>query len=209
MLIMEPVLETYEATDFAPWPVVDPPADHLLPLSGQLSVRELGTAMAVLTSYDNSDHERRDLDSKDGRAQVRHLVTTERVIAPGGLLIRDTETGITASPGCCFGLENWRDWLVLMDGEEPWLGHDPTPRVEHVGAIVRLWPDADRLEGLPIELPRALLPELLGSVRNQLVGFLACVEEWAARYAPPLAAAVVAKLDEDLTIGAPLLESRS
>ncbi len=38
---------------------------------------------------------------------------------PGGLLIRHTETGITASPGCCFGLENWRDWLVLMDGEEP------------------------------------------------------------------------------------------
>ncbi|WP_432101201.1 hypothetical protein [Streptomyces sp. WAC 04229] len=50
MLIMEAVLETYDATDFALWPVADSPADHLLALSGRLSVREIGTSMAVLTT---------------------------------------------------------------------------------------------------------------------------------------------------------------
>ncbi|MFG2629807.1 hypothetical protein [Streptomyces sp. NPDC048473] len=79
------------------------------------------------------------------------LVTADCVIAPGGLRIRDTATGVTASPGCCFGLKNWRDWLDLMNSEEPWLGHDPAPHVERVGAIVRLWPDGDHPEGLPID----------------------------------------------------------
>ncbi|GAA3475725.1 hypothetical protein [Streptomyces yanii] len=52
MLIMDAVLETYKATDFALWPIADSPSDHLLALSGQLSARELGTVMAVLTSYE-------------------------------------------------------------------------------------------------------------------------------------------------------------
>lgn len=137
------------------------------------------------------------------------MLTRDRVIAPGGIRSRDTSTGVTAPPGCCFGLENRRDWLDLMNGEEPWLGHDPTPRTEHTGATVRLWPDAEHPDGLPVELPLARLPELLGSVHAQLVAFLASVGEWATRYAPPLADALVAKLDEDLAITTPLRDNQS
>ncbi|MFF8914729.1 hypothetical protein ACF08M_15770 [Streptomyces sp. NPDC015032] len=208
MLIMDAVLETCDATDFALWPIADPPPNHFLPLSGELSAREIGTAMAVLTSYNKTDHERQTLEPEDSMEQVSHLLTTDCVIAPGGLQIRNTATGVTASPGCCFGLENWRDWLDLMNGEELWLGHDPTPRVEYVGAIARLWPDGNHQEELPIDLPLAQLPELLSSVQDQLVGFLASVEEWTICHAPPLAAAVVAKLNEDLVIGAPLREGQ-
>lgn len=57
MLIMDAVLETYGVTDFVLWPVAESPAAHLLPLSGQLSVREMGTAMAVLTNYNGSESE--------------------------------------------------------------------------------------------------------------------------------------------------------
>ncbi|MFJ3446529.1 hypothetical protein ACIPM2_35995 [Streptomyces sp. NPDC086081] len=206
---MEAALETYDATDFALWPVADSPADHLLALSGRLSVREIGTAMAVLTNYNKSDDEARARGPVDNTGQVRHLLTTDRVIAPGGIRIRDTSTGVTAPPGCCFGLENSRDWLDLMNGEDPWLGHDPTPRTRHIGATVRLWPDAEHLDGLPVELPLARLPELLGSVQAQLVSFLASVGEWATRYAPPLADALVAKLDEDLAITTPLRDNQS
>ncbi|WP_318218799.1 hypothetical protein [Streptomyces sp. SCL15-6] len=131
-------------------------------------------------------------------------MTAERVIAPGGLRIRDTASGVTVAPGCCSGLEDWRDWLGLVNGEEPWLGHDPTPHIEHLGAKVRLWPDEDPSEKSFIDLPLDQLPELLGSVRDQLVGFLAAVEAWAAQHAPALAARLVAKLDEDLAISAPL-----
>ncbi|MGW6061665.1 hypothetical protein [Streptomyces sp. NPDC055189] len=139
-----------------------------------------------------------------GSARLGTRSTGAGVVAPGGLRLRDTETGVTALPGCCNGLENWRDWLDLLDGEEPWLGHDPTPGVEHLGATVRLWPDGDDREGIPILLPLAQLPALLRSVQEQLVGFLSSVEEWTTRYAPPLATAVAAKLSEDLAIGGPL-----
>ncbi|MFD9220597.1 hypothetical protein ACFWDI_11445 [Streptomyces sp. NPDC060064] len=179
MLIMDAVLETYTATDFTLWPIADPQADHLLALSGRLSPREVGTAMAILTSYNEGHRDRPALDSEDGIEQIRRLAAAETAIAPGGLRIRDTNTGVTALPGCCFGLENWRDWLDLMNGEEPWLGHDPAPRLEQVGSLVRLWPDAEHPTGVPIDIPRDELPELLGSVRDELGGFLTLVEQWA------------------------------
>ncbi|CAM5602783.1 hypothetical protein SALBM135S_04910 [Streptomyces alboniger] len=203
VLIMDAVLETREAAGFVAWPTADSSEDCLLSLSGRLSPQELGTAMAVLTSYNEGRPEHLTEDPA-GVEQVRRLVTTADVTAPGGLRIQDTATGVVVLPGCCFGLENWRDWLDLLNGVEPWLGHDPTPRVEHAGAVVRLWPDEDQPDAFPIDLPLARLPELMGSVQDQLVGFLASVEDWAARYAPPLATAVVAKLDGDLSIGSPL-----
>ncbi|GJF26866.1 hypothetical protein [Streptomyces sp. HO565] len=160
--------------------------------------------MAVLTSYNDGDHEDRGRSEDSAADGVGHLMTAEQVIAPGGLRIRDTATGITVSPGCCSGLEDWRDWLGLMNGEEPWVSHDPTPHIEHLGASVRLWPDEDHPRESFIDLPLARLPELLDSLRDQLVGFLAAVEGWAAQHAPALAARPVAKLDEYLAIGAPL-----
>ncbi|MEV7729090.1 hypothetical protein AB0P15_30810 [Streptomyces sp. NPDC087917] len=204
---MDAVLETYEATDFTLWPVADPPPGPLLTLSGRLSPREVGTVMAVLTSYNKGGHGRPDRDPEGGVEQLRRLVEAESVIAPGGLRIQDTVTDVTASPGCCFGLENWRDWLELMTGEEPWLGHDPAPRIEHAGSLVRLWPDSDDPAGLPMEIPLSDLPVTLGSVRNDLRDFLTLVERWAADHAPTLAPALVAKLDESLAIGAPLRQA--
>ncbi|RAJ72682.1 MULTISPECIES: hypothetical protein [unclassified Streptomyces] len=205
---MNAVLETSEVRDFALWPVADSPAGHLLALSGRLSVRELGTAMEVLTNYNKGDGEVGTRGPRDSTELVSELLTADQVIAPGGIRIRDTSTGVTAPPGCCFGLENWRDWLDCMNGEEPWLGHDPTPRAECIGATVRLWPDVEHPDGLRIELPLVQLPELLGSVQAQLVAFLAAVDQRATRYAPSLADALVAKLDEDLAITAPLQEGQ-
>ncbi|WP_245697077.1 hypothetical protein [Streptomyces phaeochromogenes] len=206
---MDAVLETYVAADFDLWPVADSPPGRLLALSGELSSLEVGTAMAVLTSYNKGQRERRPRAPEDSLEQVGRLLATECVIAPGGLRIRDTATGVTAVPGCCFGLEDWRDWLDLMKGAEPWLGHDPAPRVEHAGAVARLWPDGERPESPPVDLPLAQLPGLLGSVQDRLVGFLGAVEAWAMSHTPSIAAAVVAKLDEDLALSAPLDLGRS
>ncbi|WP_406327309.1 hypothetical protein [Streptomyces sp. NBC_00203] len=207
VLIMDAVLETYEATDFTLWPTAEQPADRLLALSGDLSPLEVGTAMAVLAGYNQTQHTRDDPGPQDGLALLRRLVSVESVIAPGGLRLRDTATGITVSPGCCFGLENWRDWPDLLDGETPWLGHDPAPGVEHSGSLVRLRPDAERPAGPPVELPLSELPVLLGTVRSALAGFLSLVGQWTERDFPSaLAAQVVAKLGDGLAVGAPLRE---
>lgn len=205
MLIMDPVLETYEAADFTLWPTAGRPTDRVLVLSGDLSPLEVGTAMAVLAGYNKTRRTRHDPGPEDGLAMLCGLVSVESVIAPGGLRLRDSATGVIVPPGCCFGLENWRDWQGLLVGETPWLGHDPTPGVEHSGSLVRLRPDAERPAGLPIELALSELPELLESVRSALAGFLGLVEAWAVRDFPAaLAAQVVAKLDEDLAMSASL-----
>ncbi|MEV6757647.1 hypothetical protein [Streptomyces sp. NPDC051214] len=46
---------------------------------------------------------------------MNRLLTAECVVAPGGLRVRDTDSGVTVQPGCSCGLENWRDWQVLQD----------------------------------------------------------------------------------------------
>ncbi|MFF3762700.1 hypothetical protein ACFYYR_01175 [Streptomyces sp. NPDC001922] len=200
---MDAALETYDARGFALWPVAEPHPAPWLPLSGAMSPAEVGTALAVLTTY-NRGERRSDGAPRNAVEQVRRLTDAECVIAPGGIRVRDTGTGITARPGCCFGLENWRDWLDLADGGEPWLGHDPTPVVEHIGETARLRNDGDRRDSPPIDIPRARLPDLLGSAHHGLVGFLASVGQWADRHVPSLTDDLVAKLDEGLAITAPL-----
>ncbi|MGW0904257.1 hypothetical protein [Streptomyces sp. NPDC002853] len=204
---MDAVLETYEARDFTLWPVSDPAEERLLRLSGELSSRQVGTAMAVLTGYNNRPRRRGERHATDGLAQVNRLLTAECVVAPGGLRVRDTRSGITVKPGCCFGLETWRDWQSLLEGEEPWLGHDPGPRAEVVGASVRLWPDADCQEGRAVEIPRERLRELLGCVQGDLTGFLKSVERWASCSFASVAGRLIATLDEAFAVSAPLGES--
>ncbi|MFF3611653.1 hypothetical protein [Streptomyces sp. NPDC002580] len=203
---MEAVLDTSGARGFGLWPTAARPVDGLLPLSGRLSGAETGTALAVLALYNKGERRRGARDPEDAGELIRRFSTVRSVVAPGGLRLKDTATGVTVSPGCCSGLEDWRDWLGPANGEKLWLGHDPTPLVEHMGAIVRLWPDGDTATGPSIDVPRDRIPQLLGSVREELVGFLDRVESWAADRVPSAAAALRARLDEDWTVSAPLPE---
>ncbi|MFF3686565.1 hypothetical protein [Streptomyces sp. NPDC002187] len=209
MLIVEAVLETFDVAEFTLWPVADLPAYRFLALSGRLSPKEIGTAMASLAVYSSEDSDR----ATDSVGLVRQLIEAECVTGLGGVRLRDTETGVVVAPGCCCGLEDWRDWLDIMDGGEPWLGDWPAPRVEHSGPVVQLWP-ADGRSGLctapqAIEIPLVTLPDVLQTVRNDLSGFLVVVRQWADRYAPALARDLIAKLDEGLAISAPLRSRQS
>ncbi|MET7697702.1 hypothetical protein [Streptomyces sp. NPDC005485] len=206
VLIMEAVLETHPVTDFTLWPVAEKHTGGLPPLSGDLPPLQVGTAMAVLACYNTRPRERGAGRPENGVELLQQLTSAESVIAPGGLRLRDTSTGVTVSPGCCCGLEDWRDWLDLLDGSGPWLGHDPSPGLEFSDSLVRLWPDAQRVApGPPIELPSADLPALLASVRADLTAFLDLVEQWTTPWVPaPLTARLLAKLDACLAVTAPL-----
>lgn len=206
MLIIDAVMETYDAVDFTRWPVAAPSEDRLLVLSGEMSLRQVGTAMAVLTSGHEDDHEA-PAPAAVAEAVARrleYLLNVDLVTAPGGIRLKDTTTGTVIAPGCCFGLENWHDWYGLLDGEELWLGHDTDAHVERKGAaIVRVWPGTGTSAKSPVELPLAELPALLHTVHDDLKNFLALAEQWLHGVAPALAPAVVAKLYEDLCGGAP------
>ncbi|MFI5756481.1 hypothetical protein [Streptomyces sp. NPDC051569] len=86
--------------------------------------------------------------------------------------LKDTTTGITIAPGCCFGLENWRDWLVLMNAGDPWLGHGTVTHVERLGTLIHVWPDTDPSTRTPLAIPLVELPILLRAVHEQLNGFI-------------------------------------
>ncbi|MEU7226057.1 hypothetical protein [Streptomyces chrestomyceticus] len=208
MLIIDAVMETYDAVDFTRWPVAAPSEDRLLVLSGEMSLRQVGTAMAVLTSgHEDDDEDDHEAPAPAAGAEavarrLAHLLSVDLVTAPGGIRLKDTTTGTVIAPGCCFGLENWHDWYDLLDGDEPWLGHGTVAHVEHDGPLVRVWPDTEASASRPVELPLAELPALLQTVHDDLKGFLALAEQWVHGYAPDLAPDVIAKLGEDLCGGA-------
>ena len=110
-----------------------------------------------------------------------YLTCDDEDFAPGGLRVAAGD--VFVDPGCCVGLDEWRDWMQVLGGQVIDLGHDPNVLLEHRGPVLRLWRDKDQL--LPAELPSPsdqyidvpcpALPELLRDVHRDLVGFLAAV----------------------------------
>ncbi|TMR00540.1 hypothetical protein ETD83_16560 [Actinomadura soli] len=62
----------------------------------------------------------------------------EPLFAPGGMRIIDTAIGTAPVPGCS-GIEDWREWFMVVDGHisTDFLGHDPYPLAGRRGDIVR------------------------------------------------------------------------
>ena len=200
---MDAVLETYGARGLGLWPVTEPADGRLLTLSGVMTSTQVGTALAVLVGYQAQTGA--DVPKEPGAA-LRQLLEADEVLAPGGLRLRDPASGSSLDPGCCCGLENWRDWLGLPHGDTPWLGHDPAPSVEHRLESVRFWPQGHAATPHPLTLRTDELPTLLEGVRQDLAGFLRLVAQWAAteRAEPELAMALVELLDEALCVTEPL-----
>jgi hypothetical protein len=199
MVIVDVVLETYDVVDFTAWPIAEPSSDRLLALSGQMSPTEVGTAMAVIFSYNHIPVV--DAAGMTDAHLEEHLAERAALIAPGGLRFRDTTTNVNVSPGCCFGLENWRDWWNVAHGQEAWLGHDPTPHVTHDGQIIQLRQhDQDVPPSSPIEITRSELSNLLTTAQQRLTGFLNLAQRWATATAPGLADRLISALDEHLMI---------
>lgn len=164
--------------------------------------------LAALAEY-NSQASGDDSPVPDAGEQTRRLLEAEKAIAPGGLRIRRTDIDVKAPPGCDCGLEDWREWLDVLTGETPWLGHDPSPRIEHADKLIRLWADggeeATKAPSVrPVEIPVGDLVGILYSVRDAMHGFLSLTKQWATCHVPSLAMDLATKLDEDLAISAPL-----
>jgi hypothetical protein len=188
VIVIEPVIETFGAREFTGWPVSAPADSPYLVLSGDLTPGDVGTAMAVIVSCNG------DILGKDGYEvpkgpgpawAIQRLMLAECLVAPGGLRVRDTGWGLTVNPGCCFGLENWRDWNEIADGQSPWLGHDPDPWAEHLGSKIRIWPgkvragEAIPAAGPPVDIPAGDFLGLIAGAHQKLQDFLDLLEPWA------------------------------
>ncbi|MGX1886802.1 hypothetical protein [Streptomyces sp. NPDC055287] len=198
---MQPVLEIYAPDSFALWPVAEGEPFRHLALNGELTSAEVGTAVMSIARNNDIDP---DPDAGDDRPPrpadplgsfLHGLLTYESLFAAGGLRVMDTTTGVTLLPGCCNGLEDWREWYTVFDGSEPlYLGHDPDPAAELLGDTVRLVVDAEQSDSPVIELSAIELRHLLDGAARDLADFLASAAGWLRRHLPDHAVPVTEAL---------------
>jgi len=207
VIVMQPVLEIYTPEGFGLWPVAECERFAFLPLGGELSPAEVGTAMMRIIDCNDIDPDGdRPPRPADPLASFLHgLLTFEHLYAAGGLRVVDQSTGIAFLPGCCDGLEDWRDWHGLVErGGLLGFGHEPvSPLAERFGDTVRLTVNAEESGSPVIELSVAELRRLLAGVERDLGNFLALAADWCRRQLPEHADPVVAALARMLDLPAP------
>ena len=183
-LRMEVVMEgPYERLP-VPWPIAGVPPLGFVRLWGGAAPDVVGLAVAHAVHYNGV--------SLEGTARdvLRRMTNAEAWGIPGGVRVTDG-SGNEVLPGCCSGVENWREWLALEDGASPWMGHDPDGWVEErrEGFLVCSGrcgcgpPDPPVVESRVL-IPRADLPHLLAGLQNDVRGFGERVREWAVRLDP-------------------------
>ncbi|MEV6110691.1 hypothetical protein AB0M28_39230 [Streptomyces sp. NPDC051940] len=198
MIELRAVLEVQPWEGPVPWDVSDTGAWELLPLGGAMSDAEVGTAVLTFVSYCAGDPAGRSFEDV-----LAAVVSRDGWVVPGGLQAADTARGVALTPGCCCGLEDWRDWFGAVDGVgEVWLGHDPSPAVQRVGDVVRLVLDAEQGDSPAIEVPADELHALLRAVERDLEDFLRLASTWADRHVPVYAAGLTAALAQALALPA-------
>lgn len=205
-VVMQPVLEMTTTDGFDLWPVAEIEPFGFLPLSGELSPAEVGTTVMRIAGCNDvepdGDRPPRPVAALD--SFLHGLLTFDSLFAAGGLRVTDNSTGVTFLPGCCDGLEDWRDWQRFVDdGGLLGFGHDPvSPIAERFGTIVRLTVNAEQSDSPVIELPATELRHLLAVAERDLVDFLALAADWAAIQMPDHCSAVTVALARVLDLPA-------
>ncbi|MFE3673316.1 hypothetical protein [Streptomyces goshikiensis] len=159
-MVMQPVLEISAADDFALWPVGEHESYGYLALNGELTPAEVGTAVMQIADCNGFEpEEEHGPCPTDPLGTFLHgLLTMPDLFAPGGFRVTDNAIGtVFVEPGCCNGLETWRDWLDVLDGTGcACFGHDPSSVAEPIGDIVRLTLDAHGTDGHSAAVTAAL-----------------------------------------------------
>lgn len=202
---MRPVLEIFAADGFSLWPVAGHESYGYLVLDGKLTAAEVGTAVMRIADYNDvePDEEHGPRPPDPLGAFLHGLLTEPDLCAAGGFRVTDTATGTAfVEPGCCNGLETWREWREVLDGTGCCsFGHDPSSTAERVGDTVRLTLDADAKDASPaIELPVDQVRALVTGAEADLRDFHSLAGSWAAHHLPTRAAAITAALARALDL---------
>ncbi|MFF8264228.1 hypothetical protein [Streptomyces virginiae] len=204
VIVMQPVLAVSAADDFALWPVGEHESYGFLVLNGELTHAEVGTAvMRIADCNDFEPEEEHGPCPTDPLGTFLHgLLTMPHLVAAGGFRVTDNADTVFVEPGCCNGLETWRDWLDVLDGTGcSYFGHDPSSVAERVGDIVRLTLDAHVTAGSPvIELSVDQVRRLVAGAQQDLQNFLSLAGTWAEQHLPAHAAAVTDALAQALAL---------
>jgi hypothetical protein len=133
---LHPVVEApwFEGAPPWPWLIANREPFSFIRLSGGMPKPEVGSVIAQLVGYNQVEAE----PTVEGLLAT--AIVAESLVLPGGVQASAGEHEI--NPSCCCGLEEWRAWLECLEsGGSPWMGHDPAPRIEWAGEVVRVWSD--------------------------------------------------------------------
>jgi hypothetical protein len=165
----------FDVESACPWEIVEIDGLAWIRISAEMTQPEIGLFFAQLASYNQIDL------SGNRTAILQEILAADGLVLAGG--IQAIFEGQVISPSCCCGLEGWREWQsFLKTGETPWLGHDPSPWLERVDGMIRIWSDGG-LDGsienaFKIEVKRPTFERALQSVEQDLSGFRFCIESW-------------------------------
>jgi len=192
--VIEPALGNPDGVP--PWPIISPPAStpSFLRLWPGLSSDEIGTIMFIACLYNHIDFQSSTVET------INAFLAGDGFVLPGGLRFSEGHE-VKIIPGCCCGVEDWREWLEVPHGQnELWTGHDPAPEVEYIGNTVRIWQHA-KADGVAyLDFERAVLEKHLKRVEADLKGFLIQLKKWTEDYAPGLGAQMVKYFSENMRI---------
>lgn len=184
--MIEPVFETplIEGVPAWPWALGPLPPFGWVRLAADASPEVVGLFLAALVQ-DNA------IAIAETAAGVLDAVTNEPdLIISGGLRIIGAD-GTIIVPGCCAGLESWREW----------------PCAERTERGIRVWadrPDAATSSGKYVDIDGASFRRELVGVQQELAGFLDRVAEWSAAVGYDRPTDLATHLGSAFAIGAPL-----
>ncbi len=174
MLQLVPVVEVLGFNSQPGW-LPDMDERRWIELGPETALEDVARIVAVIVAYGQ-------VLPETAREAAQLIADGACKAAPGGLVAR--ADGSEVVPGCCCGLEGWRDWYrVKPGGQSPWLGHDPSPYIECRAEAAVLWPDEpDTPRKAPLQPLVATYPEFdaaLARASERFTGFLDRLEEWA------------------------------
>jgi hypothetical protein len=157
------------------------------------TVEEIGSLILTACSYNSH------LEVQPSAIDTLNAFVAEDFILPGGLRFSEDEQ-VRIVPGCCCGLENWREWLDVPSGNIVWAGHDPSPAVEFVDGGIRVWQD-EKADGVDfIDFGVDEMRVSLEKVEADLKGFVVGLGRWADFMAPELKPKIIEHFAKNMNI---------
>ena len=195
MSTIEAVGECYLAPSIKPpWSISKEGIDPFIRLSEAATFDEVGRIVLRVANCCGGG------SFESGAALLESMMAEPCWILPGGLRVRESGDR-NIPPSCCCGLETWREWFgVLTDRKSPWIGHDPSPWIEHLGDVIRVWSGSSLSnssagsEYCIIFHPEEFATQLQ-QVEHDLRRFLTLLKKWAIGIHPSCAEDFVARFD--------------
>lgn len=190
--IIEAVVEMNPFEEKPPWAIASLPNFSFLRLFSGITDEEIGSVMLTACDYNQ-------IKICPSATETLAAFVDEDFVLPGGLQFLENGQ-VKVVPGCCSGLEDWREWLEVPNGKSVWAGHDPSPGVEFVNEKILVWQDEKADDVAFIELQYDEMRELLEKVESDLNGFVVRLNEWCDLTAPNLKQKIVRHFVENMHI---------